>query len=222
MPSRVDRSAADPTSARSGVSRVTSITPRRAIAALLVAFVAFALAGCSGEPFAEGQRYGTGEQGYVAGDGSWQLFPEAERGAPAVFSGPTESGGTFDSSSLSGRVSVVNFWYAACPPCRAEAANLQSVYAAYQPQDVPFVGVNIYDQAPTAASFAQTFGVTYPSILDVGSNTALLAFANTVPQTAIPSTVVLDRQGRVAALIRGPIDVGTLSSMIDSTLAEAA
>lgn len=193
--------------------------PQRALAALLAAGLALGVAGCSDESFA--RDYGTGSQGYVAGDGSWQEFPAEQRGAAVAFSGETELGETFDSASLAGRPAVVNFWYAACPPCRAEAADLETVSQTYR-DEVPFIGVNIYDQAPTVVTFNESHGVTYPSILDIGKGTALSAFAATVPPQAIPSTVVLDRQGRVAAVIRGPIEVSTLSAMIDRVLAEAA
>lgn len=199
---------------------MSRIASRRALAALLAAGLALGLAGCAEERFA--QDYGTNEQGYVAGDGSWQEFPAEQRGAAVAFAGTSADGEAVDSAAFAGRVAVVNFWYAACPPCRAEAADLEALHQRYQPQDVPFVGVNIYDQAPTAKAFETTYGITYPSILDVETGAAHLAFAETVPPQAIPSTVVLDRQGRVAGVIRGPVDDSILASMIDRALAEAA
>jgi thiol-disulfide isomerase/thioredoxin len=125
-----------------------------------------------------------------------------------------------DSEDYVGEVVVVNFWYAACPPCRAEAADLQIVNEKYEDDGVQFVGVNVYDQASTAQSFADEFGVTYPSILDVDDAGVRLAFADNVSPQAIPSTLVLDRNGSVAAVIRGLADTSVLSSMIDDALAE--
>ena len=89
--------------------------------------------------------------------------------------------------------------------------------------DVTFVGVNVRDQAGTAASFEKKYGVTYPSILDVESGSAQLAFAGPVPPAAVPTTIVLDRQGRVAARILGQLtDASILESIIDGLLAEQA
>lgn len=86
-----------------------------------------------------------------------------------------------------------------------------------------FLGVNIYDQAPTAMSFAEEFGVTYPSILDVNDGSVRLAFAGQVAPTATPTTLVLDQQGRVAARISGLVsEPSVLRSMITDVLAEAS
>ena len=95
--------------------------------------------------------------------------------------------------------------------------------AAVENPGVAFVGVNVRDQAGTAASFEQTYGVTYPSILDVNEGTVQLAFAGDVPPAAVPTTIVLDRQGRVAARVLGQLtDASILESIIDDLLAEQA
>lgn len=193
---------------------------RAGLALALATFLGLGLAACSDESFAG--KYGTADKGYVQGDGSWDEIPAASRGAAVTFSGPTVDGGTFTSSEHAGEVMVVNFWYAACPPCRAEAKDLQTVAGAQAANKVQFVGVNIYDQAATAQSFEDSYGITYPSILDVDSAAVRLAFAASVPPQAIPSTVVLDRQGRVAAVVRGPIDTTMLGDMIDRVVAEQA
>lgn len=192
---------------------------RRVTATALGLATALALTGCANDEFAQ-QYAADSEQGYVSGDGSWEIFPADQRADPIAFEGPTESGDTFSSEDYAGEVVVVNFWYAACPPCRAEAADLQSVNEKYEDDGVQFVGVNVYDQASTAQSFADEFGVTYPSILDVDDAGVRLAFADNVSPQAIPSTLVLDRNGSVAAVIRGLADTSVLSSMIDDALAE--
>lgn len=180
---------------------------------------ALAFTGCAKEEFAQ-QYAASADQGYVSGDGSWEVFPAGKRAAPVAFSGTTETGSTFTSAEYTGKVLVVNFWYAACPPCRAEAADLQSVNSEYSDDAVQFVGVNVYDQAATAQSFMNEFKVSYPSILDVQDAKVRLAFAANVSPQAIPSTLVLDREGSVAAVIRGVADPGVLSTMIDDVLAE--
>jgi thiol-disulfide isomerase/thioredoxin len=195
---------------------------RRASAVALAASLV-ALAGCtSSDPLAEQYREGTG-QGYISGDGAYTVIAEADRGAPVEFAGAIESGETVSSDDYLGDVLVVNFWYAGCPPCRLEAADLETLSQRFAADGVSFLGVNIYDQAPTALSFAKEFGVTYPSILDVNDGSVRLAFAGQVAPNAVPTTLVLDQQGRVAARISGLLtEPSVLRSMITDVLAEAA
>lgn len=196
-------------------------TARRMCAATAVLLVAGVLSGCTSDTLAD--RYAASEeQGYVAGDGSWQEFAPAERAAPVAYGGTTSDGNTISSDEFAGDVVVVNFWYSACPPCRAEAEDLEKVHQNYTAQRVHFVGVNVYDQAETINSFNSEFGVTYPSIIDVNDAEVRLAFADNVPPQAIPSTLVLDREGRVAAVIRGVADPSVLGAMIDRVLEENA
>lgn len=200
----------------------TQLRPRRAARAATLALVAaVALAGCTAtDPLAEQYREGTG-QGYISGDGAYTLFAPEERAAPIEFEGEIETGETVSSDDYRGYVLVVNFWYAGCPPCRLEAPDLEALAQQFADEGVSFLGVNIYDQAPTALSFAKEFGVTYPSILDVNDGQVRLAFAGQVAPTAVPTTLVLDREGRVAARIAGLVsEPSVLRSMIADTLAE--
>lgn len=180
--------------------------------------LAIALAGCaSSDGLAE--RYGTG-QGYVSGDGAYLEIPVDQRGAPVEFSGPTVDGGSTGSADLVGSVAVVNFWYAGCPPCRLEAPDLAALSAELD--DVPFVGVNVYDTADVARTFDEEQGIGYPSILDVATGSVQLAFAGSVAPNAVPTTLVLDRQGRVAARISGLLrDPDILRTMIETVQGEA-
>ena len=207
---------------------------RRSAIVALAAASALLLAGCASDPLADQYREGSGKN-YIAGDGTISEFDASQRGEPIEFSGETVEGGTFDSADTLGGVTVVNFWYAGCAPCRVEAPILEEVSqsfgvgeqaqgeAAVENPGVAFVGVNVRDQAGTAASFEQTYGVSYPSILDVNEGTAQLAFAGDVPPAAVPTTIVLDRQGRVAARVLGQLtDASILESIIDDLLAEQA
>ena len=191
----------------------------RTIAAAVLA-AALLLTGCSAnDPLAEQYQSGSG-QGYVSGDGLDEI-PPAERDEPVVFSGAAIDGSSVDSQELAGSVTVVNFWYAACPPCRLEAPILAQLSEEYG--DVEFIGVNTRDYADQARIFEQEYGITYPSILDVDSASVQLAFAGSVPPNAVPTTLVLDREGRVAARISGVIqDDGILAAMIDAVVAEAS
>lgn len=195
---------------------------RRRAAVVAVALSAgLALAGCTGDD-SLAQQYRAGDQkGYISGTGVTTI-PLADRGAPVDFAGPTADGQRFSSSSDGGDVTVVNFWYAACSPCRVEAKDLESISEQYASKGVRFVGVNTRDAAANARSFDTTYGITYPSILDADSGSVQLAFSRSIPPKATPTTIVLDREGRVAARILGPVSEqpSTLTSLIDSTLAE--
>ncbi|MDQ0577800.1 TlpA family protein disulfide reductase [Agromyces albus] len=194
---------------------------RRVGVALAVAS-ALLLTGCTSDPLAEQYREGSGKN-YIAGDGTISEFDEPQRGERIEFSGETVEGERYDSADAEGEVQVVNFWYAGCAPCRAEAPILQEVAEAFADEGVNFVGVNVRDQAGTAASFEEKYGVTYPSILDVNSGEAQLAFSGPVPPAAVPTTIVLDQEGRVAARVLGQLDSASiLESIIDQLLAEQA
>jgi len=148
-------------------------------------------------------------------------FPPDSRGEPIEFAGVAETGVTVTSDQYRGNVLVVNFWYATCPPCRLEAPWLEEMNQKYSPDGVQFLGVNIRDGADTALAFAESFGVTYPSVVDTDGQVAL-AFSGIASPAAVPTTVVFDRDGRPAARIVGLIGVTTLESMIENVLAETA
>jgi peroxiredoxin len=189
----------------------------RAVASGAAALLLIGLTGCTGGGAAEPND---SDIGYVAGDGSVLEIPESERGTPIGFAGIGEDGEQISSTSYLGEVLVVNFWYAACAPCRLEAPDLQATYQTYQAQGVEFLGVNVRDQSATAKEFAATFGVTYPSIIDTDAGVQL-SFAGQVAPNAVPTTLVLDRQGRVAARILGRVtEVSILESLIDRVLQE--
>ncbi len=183
--------------------------------------VALLLAGCTAnDSLAEQYQSGSG-QGYVSGDGAYTEIPAADRDEPIVFEGVDEYGDTISSESLAGGVYVVNFWYAGCPPCRLEAPDLAELSEQYL-DEVPFIGVNVSDSADVAITFADKFGVPYSSIIDAETAAVQLAFAGAVAPNAVPTTIVVDREGRVAARISGLLqDQSILSSMIDTVLAEA-
>ncbi|WP_410783746.1 TlpA disulfide reductase family protein [Leifsonia sp. SIMBA_070] len=185
------------------------------------AATALALTGCTAnDSLANQYRSGSG-QNYIAGDGTVSEYADANRGAPVSFTGTLQDGSTVSSSKYAGKVLVVNFWYAGCPPCRVEAPALETLSQKYADQGVAFLGVNLYDSAQTAASFEKDKGVTYPSVLDRDTGSVLLAFSKTVPPKATPTTLVVDKKGRVAARILGAIpDKSILDSLISDAVAE--
>lgn len=195
---------------------------RKAYTAIALA-ATLALVGCSGSGDDLAQQYQEGsDKGYVAGDGSALSLPPAERGEPISFEGVTEYGETFGSADTLGTVTVVNFWYAGCAPCRAEAGDLVEAYEEFAPQGVSFVGVNTRDGSAQARQFAEQFGVEYPSIMDnEGDRAVQRAFAGQIPLNAVPTTLVLDAEGRVAHRVLGQIaGASQLRTLINETLAE--
>lgn len=186
---------------------------------ILVAVIAvLALAGCTSEPLAEQYAQGSG-QGYISSDGAVLELPPVDRDEPVSFSGVDETGAPISSDDFTGDVYVANFWYAGCPPCRVEAPDLRDLSAEYD--SVPFLGVNIVDGADSAVTFATKYGIDYPSILDASTASVMLAFVGAVAPNAVPTTLVMDRDGRVAARISGLIrDPDILAGMIDRVLEE--
>jgi len=189
----------------------------RIAAAAAIAAGALLLAGCTNDPLA--QQYLAGDnKGYISGDGTVTEVPLADRGAAVQFAGTDENGDPVSAGDYAGQVLVLNFWYAGCAPCRAEAPALEKLNGEYADSGVSFLGVNVRDQAPTAISFAEKYGVTYPSIVDT-DGALQLAFTGTVAPNAVPTTLVLDPQGRVAARILGQLtDPSILDTLIKSNL----
>lgn len=193
------------------------------LAALAVPLAgALLLTGCgSGENLAQQWEDSNGKN-YVSGDGSSLSIAPSERTEPVEYSGETETGGTFGSADTLGSVTVVNFWYAGCAPCRAEAPDLVAAYEEFWPQGVQFVGVNTRDQVAQAQQFSEQFGIEYPSIMDnAGGREVQRAFAGQVPLNAVPTTLVLDAEGRVAHRVLGQLaGESQLRTLISETLAE--
>ncbi len=187
-----------------------------ASALLLVA----ALAGCTtADPLANQYESGT-NQNYISGDGSVTVIAVADRDDPVSFTATTDDGDEISSDDYAGQVLVLNFWYAGCPPCRVEAPGLQKLHEDLA-DTASFLGVNVRDQADTAKTFEKEVGITYPSVIDANEGNMLLAFAGTVAPNAVPTTLVIDKKGRVAARFLGLIDApSTLKTIITETIAE--
>lgn len=158
----------------------------------------------------------TSETSYVAGDGSTVLVAEKKRGEAIKLAGTTLDGKKLDISEWAGDVVVVNLWASWCGPCRGEAAALEKVNKQLAPKGIHFLGLNTRDGLAAAKAFQDRFPTGFPSIQD-NDGVLTLAFGNLGP-AATPSTMILDRKGRVAARILGPI---TEAQLRDVTLAVA-
>ena len=151
---------------------------------------------------------------FVAGDGSIVLIAPDERQPAPDLVGPTLEGGEFRLSDHLGDVVVLNVWASWCAPCRAEAPVLEDVWREVKDDGVQFVGLDTRDTEAAALAFLDRYGVTYPTVIDTDGRLQLL-FSDTLPPQAIPSTLVVDREGRVAGRILGRVTDATLTALID-------
>ena len=191
----------------------------RALAATGVALAAaLTLSACSQESGASTDVVG---QGFVSGDGSVRTWDADDRGEPVALTGTDYEGEAVDTAAWLGDVVVLNTWYAACAPCRAEAPDLVELANDREPDGVRVLGINTTDEAGAAQAFQRTFEVPFPSI-DDRSGEVVAQLSGTVPLQAVPSTVVLDREGRVAARVIGLAEGSTLGALVDDVLAEGS
>jgi thiol-disulfide isomerase/thioredoxin len=193
-----------------------SLPRRRLPAAVAALAVVAALTGCSGDATAGGDP--TTPQLKTIESGDDGLLDPADRDPAPALSGPTLAGGRLDVGDLRGSVVVLNFWASWCGPCVAEAKNLVSVAEQTADDGVVFVGVNIRDDKANALAFERTHGVPYDSI-DDQAGTLLTRFRRLVPQTP-PTTLLLDRDGRIAARFIGGLTEPELLAPVQALAAE--
>jgi thiol-disulfide isomerase/thioredoxin len=190
------------------------LRPQRApvLAALLLAGVA--AAGCSNDEVGS-----SGDAGYVAGEGVITRLAVDKRKEPGEVAGETLDGEPIALEDFRGETVVVNVWGSWCAPCRAEAPDLVAASEELADDGVRFLGINSRDLDKAAAkAFQRRFEVPYPSIYDQQGRT-LLAFRGTLSPNAIPSTVVIDEQGRVAASVIGEVSKSTLVGLVEDVQA---
>lgn len=182
-----------------------------------LALAGLVLAGCSTGTDAVDVNNG-GEFRFVEGTPAGEVIPVAERASAPEFSGTLLGGAAWDSAELAGDVAVLNFWGSWCAPCRVETPEFQEVFTEVQDDGVQFLGLNVKDQEQFAQAFVDNVGVTFPSLFDPAGEVAL-AFRD-YPATAIPSTIVLDREGRVAAVYTGAVSQEDLRSVLERVTGE--
>ena len=155
----------------------------------------------------------TAQESFISGNGAITFISAGDRQVAPKLSGDTLYGTKFDFKGK--KIAVVNVWASWCAPCRAEIPTLSALSQKYS--DVQFIGILTRDNLANAEVFARQLAVPYPNFID---DSLLLGFRNTLPANAIPTTVVIDKQGRVAARISGPATVAGLSNLIDRLAAE--
>lgn len=195
------------------------IMKKRRAAVSLAAVAAVLLAGGLTMAFSGGGTP-SGES-YVDGNPGAVLYAPGHRAQLPAFSGKTLTGAPVSFSAYRGRVVVLNFWGSWCAPCRAEAPALAELSRKLGPEHVRFVGVDIRDQPDSAQAFMQTFNVDYPSLNDPADEIAL-EFHSTVPPAAIPTTLIIDRKGRIAARVFGASSYADLQALISKVIGQPA
>ncbi|HEY5033370.1 MAG TPA: TlpA disulfide reductase family protein [Actinomycetes bacterium] len=157
--------------------------------------------------------------GYVSGDGTVTSYAVGHRKAAPDVNGTTLDGQQLALSSYRGKIVVLNFWGSWCPPCRAEGPFLQLMATDYAPKGVQFVGLDLRDDKDSANAFLQNIGSTYPNLFDGSDSSLALLFNGIVPADAIPSTLIIDRHGRIAARFVGPTTRPRLAAVLDPLVA---
>jgi peroxiredoxin len=186
--------------------------------AVAVGVAALLLTGCSTGASAVDVNNG-GEFRFVQGTPAGNVIPAGERAGAPEFAGTLLGGGDFSSSDLAGHVAVLNFWGSWCAPCRVETPEFQQVYTEVADAGVQFLGLNVKDTEQLAGAFVASKAITFPSLFDPKGEVAL-AFRD-YPANAIPSTIVLDRAGRVAAVYTGEVRPDDLRTVLQQLIGEA-
>lgn len=186
----------------------------------LVGLSAMLLAACGrAAPGSSSAR--VGDQNYVSSDGSVTLQDPASRQLAPSITGTTLTGDPWSMQNHRGKIIVFNVWASWCAPCRAEAPILKKVSEKYRASGVDFVGLNIRDSPVAAKAFERKFGLTYPSLNDRDGE-LVLRFAGSLNPSAIPSTLLVDRQGRIAASILGKVTEAMLTGLIQALQQESS
>ncbi|MGW1751597.1 TlpA family protein disulfide reductase [Streptomyces sp. NPDC002092] len=190
--------------------RAVLTTAGAAVAALL-------MSACS----SGGTSGGGGDTNFVMGKDGISTAKKGERAAAPDLSGKTVNGGQLDVASFKGKVVVLNVWGSWCAPCRAEAPNFEKVYQDLKTKGVQFVGINTRDTSTqNAVAFEKQQGITYQSLYDPTGKLMLRFKRGTLNPQAVPSTLVLDREGKIAARSLAALSEDKLRKMIAPVLAE--
>lgn len=180
-----------------------------------------ALAGCATGKDAVAQG---GQYQFVAPHGQQIINydPPSARGTLSSLSGPSllDQSKQVSLGDFPNQVVVINIWGAWCGPCRDEMADLEQLYTSTKSQGATVLGIDVRDTASAALDFARDRKITYPLIFDEFSRS--LSALNGYPRNVVPSTILLDRQHRVAAVYLTPIRIGQLAPVVHKLLTEPA
>jgi len=192
---------------------------RKLLAALAISALVLSTSACANDSLADQFRSGDNKN-YIAGDGTVTEFALGSRPKAASWSGITESGEALSSTQLEGVITVMNFWYAGCAPCRIEMPELIQLQTEFLPDGVQFIGVNVRDSAETSLAFARRIEMNFPSVMDAKTGSVVLGFTGVVTPQAVPTTLVIDAEGNISARVLGRIDKGILTTLVKTVIEE--
>lgn len=179
----------------------------------LVAIIVWQVGAWSPSPEATAENTAFGDSAEPGVD----IYPAGERTDAPALEGTTLDSEPLALSDWEGDIVVINVWGSWCAPCRAETPDLVRLANEAEDQGVRFLGVDTRDNMSSAQAFVEKFKVPYPSLFDEDGQT-LLPFRDVIPTAVIPSTVVVDRQGQIAARIIGPVTYNTLSGLLEDEI----
>jgi len=204
-------------SAPGRLNRTNRSRSRAALATAGAAALTLVLAACG----SGGTSGGSGNTNFITGKDGISTARKGSRIAAPDLSGKTIDGKQLDVADYKGKVVVLNVWGSWCGPCRLEAPNFVRVSKDTASKGVEFVGINTRDTSTSPArAFEKQQGITYPSLYDPTGRLLLRFKAGTLNPQAIPTTIVLDRDGKIAARTLQPLSEENLRKMINPVLAE--
>ena len=193
---------------------------RRALLGVGAAAASATAVGCSTEAGSIAAQAQAGDQkGYLSGDGAIEQIPAVEREEPVTMDGVLLDGTPWSVTTARGSVLVLNVWGSWCPPCVEEAPDLQRAWESVQRRELPvqFMGIDFREEPERGAAFNAKYGITYPSLSDE-AGVLILRLQGKAP--TVPTTLVLDVAGRIAARVNGTVDATTLTGLVDDVLGE--
>lgn len=204
-----------------GSTTTSALGTRRAFLKAVVVLAALAtsmtvVAGCGTSQADQGSQ-----SRFVAGDGTLVLLAPDQREPAPDITGTTLTGEPFALKDYRGKVVALNVWASWCAPCRAEAPALNQLSRELAPKGVQFIGLDTRDSKAAAEAFIRRFDITYPNVWDPDAQLQL-AFRDSLPPQAIPSTVLVDKQGRVAGRVLGEVDRTKLRDVLTQLANEPA
>jgi len=178
---------------------------------ILLSLVALVLTACT-------RSHDGNEFNYSSASAAGTVIPAADRKAAGLLSVQLLDGTEYTLAAQAGKVVVLNFWGTWCPPCVVETPQFDAVYRSRKSQGVSFLGVDVKDAKDAVRSFVHDKDITYPIAFDYKAKTMIQL--GHVPATSLPVTVLIDKQGRVAAVYLHRVFPADLNPVLDKLLAE--
>jgi thiol-disulfide isomerase/thioredoxin len=185
---------------------------KRRTVVTLAAVPAALLAGALVVTLTQGNTKASGVS-YVNGNSNEIVYAQGHRALAPDFTGTSLTGTPISLASYRGKVVVLNFWGSWCNPCRSEAPTLAVLDEQYGAKGVSFLGDDVGDTTANALAFTRSVGITYPSINDA-SYSVVQKFGQVAPVNDTPTTVVIDRTGRIAGLVIGEVSYQAMTTIL--------